>query len=48
MTRVLELPGCPSLTIEEALELENEAGAVVWDAALVLVHYLALKPELGG
>ena len=27
------------LTIEEHTELENEAGAVVWDAALVLLNY---------
>lgn len=28
-----------TLTIDEHTELENEAGAVVWDAALVLLKY---------
>ncbi|KAL0023507.1 hypothetical protein WJX79_004511 [Trebouxia sp. C0005] len=28
-----------TLTVDEHTELENEAGAVVWDAALVLLKY---------
>ncbi len=28
-----------SLIVDEHTELENEAGAVVWDAALVLLNY---------
>lgn len=28
-----------TLTVDEHTELENEAGAVVWDAALVLLNY---------
>ena len=29
-----------TLTVEEHTELEIEAGAVVWDAALVLLNYI--------
>ncbi|DBA98948.1 hypothetical protein WJX77_006801 [Trebouxia sp. C0004] len=35
-----------TLTIEEHTELENEAGAVVWDAALVLLNYFCTDPGL--
>lgn len=41
MYRTIDLAGKQSIQIEEATELENEAGAVVWDAALCLIHYLA-------
>ena len=30
------------LSIWEQTDIENNAGAVVWDAALVLAHYLYL------
>lgn len=36
MVRELELLGGRQLVIGEAHELPDEAGAVVWDAALVL------------
>ena len=29
-----------TLIVDEHTELENEAGAVVWDAALVLLNYI--------
>ena len=35
-----------TLTIEEHTELENEAGAVVWDAALVLLNYFCTGRQL--
>lgn len=38
MSRKLEIGG-RTLTISEATQLENDAGAVVWDSALVLAHY---------
>eukprot|EP00803_Ostreobium_quekettii_P004665 evm.model.scf_3770.1 EVM.evm.TU.scf_3770.1 scf_3770:7001-9027(-) len=31
---------CGHLRIRQRMDLEDEAGAVVWDAALVLAHYL--------
>ena len=37
-----------ALTVYEHTELENEAGAVVWDAALVLLHYFATGEFLKG
>lgn len=39
VSRVLEVNG-RDLVIYEHTEMENEAGAVVWDAALVLLNYL--------
>lgn len=38
--REIELQGGATLHVSEAHELDNEAGAVVWDAALCLAHYL--------
>lgn len=38
--REIEISG-RCLQIEEEWAWDNEAGAVVWDAALVLSHYLA-------
>ncbi|KAL0023506.1 hypothetical protein WJX79_004511 [Trebouxia sp. C0005] len=35
-----------TLTVDEHTELENEAGAVVWDAALVLLKYFCTDPSL--
>ena len=36
-----------TLNITEASDLENEAGAVVWDAALVFVNTLMYMEEHG-
>jgi 2-polyprenyl-3-methyl-5-hydroxy-6-metoxy-1,4-benzoquinol methylase len=48
MIRCIEL-GSGSIHIREATELENEAGAVVWDAALVLIGHLIFgKPCTSG
>lgn len=38
--REIELQGGATLHVSEAHELPDEAGAVVWDAALCLAHYL--------
>lgn len=38
VSRQLDVNG-QALTVYEHTELENEAGAVVWDAALVLLNY---------
>ena len=38
VSRQLDVNG-QTLTVYEHTELENEAGAVVWDAALVLLNY---------
>ncbi|KAL4457701.1 hypothetical protein ABPG75_012566 [Micractinium tetrahymenae] len=43
--RELEIDG-HRLNIEEEWAWDNEAGAVVWDAALVLAYYLSARPEL--
>ncbi|KAL4442975.1 hypothetical protein ABPG77_008466 [Micractinium sp. CCAP 211/92] len=43
--RELEIGG-RCLHIEEEWAWHNEAGAVVWDAALVLSHYIAVHQEL--
>jgi hypothetical protein len=40
MVRELELLGGRQLVIGDAHEVPDEAGAVVWDAALVLAFYL--------
>lgn len=45
MVRAISLGDHLCLHIEEATELDNEAGAVVWDAALVLINYLRLPPN---
>jgi predicted nicotinamide N-methyase len=43
-TREIELENAPggrrTLEIAEASDLENDAGASLWDCALVLAHYL--------
>ncbi|MEW5307564.1 MAG: hypothetical protein WDW36_009952 [Sanguina aurantia] len=44
--RILELP-TRSIRIPEFVGLQDEAGAVVWDAALVLAHYLIRLSEIG-
>lgn len=44
--RVLELP-TRSIRIPEFVGLQDEAGAVIWDAALVLAHYLIHLSEIG-
>lgn len=41
MPRTIQLPNEIELVIAEDLNLEDDAAAVVWDAALVLVNYLA-------
>ena len=38
--REVELDDDRVIRVEELWELENDAGAVVWDAALVLSHFL--------
>ena len=38
--REVEIGEGRSIKVEEQWELENDAGAVVWDAALVLSHFL--------
>ena len=38
--REVELDDDRVVRVEEQWELENDAGAVVWDAALVLSHFL--------
>ena len=43
MVRQIHL-GDQTIVIQEGEELENEAGAVVWDAALVLIHFLVHTP----
>lgn len=39
--RLIELPGCTVRVAEDSSQAD-EAGVVVWDAGLVLVHYLRL------
>eukprot|EP00955_Chlamydomonas_euryale_P115981 366390-Chlamydomonas_euryale.AAC.30 len=38
--REILLPDGREIKVQEQFQLENEAGAVVWDAALVLAHFL--------
>ena len=38
--REVEIDPDRSVRVEEQWELDNDAGAVVWDAALVLSHFL--------
>lgn len=40
LMREIELQGGRTLHVSEAHHLPDEAGAVVWDAALCLTHYL--------
>ena len=53
VSRLVDVNG-RNLQIYEHTEMENEAGAVVWDAALVLLNYickgtsLALLAHLAG
>ena len=44
MVRTLDVRG-QALHIEEGTELENEAGAVLWDAGLVLIGYLCHREQ---
>ena len=46
-TRELDING-QALTVFEHTELENEAGAVVWDAALVLLNYFTTGEFFSG
>lgn len=39
-SRIIELPDGQEVCIAEFVELQDDAGAVVWDAALVLAHFL--------
>jgi hypothetical protein len=41
--RFLELTPQTSIEIEEGTDLENEAGACVWDAAISLIYFLVLN-----
>lgn len=38
--REIEISNDTVIKVEEQWELDNDAGAVVWDAALVLSHFL--------
>lgn len=44
MVRSIDL-GDTILDIVEGSELENEPGAVLWDAGLVLIYFLALHKK---
>ena len=45
VSRLVDING-RNLVIYEHTEMENEAGAVVWDAALVLLNYLCQGTSL--
>lgn len=42
MARTVEVPQgeVEEVAVEEATDMQDESGAVVWDAALVLAHYI--------
>lgn len=46
VSRLVDVKG-RDLVIYEHTELENEAGAVVWDAALVLLNYFCKGTGMG-
>lgn len=46
-SRSISSPFLLSLIIEESKSLENDAGAVLWDAGLVLIKYLARLKSQG-
>ncbi|KAL3135932.1 hypothetical protein ABBQ32_006978 [Trebouxia sp. C0010 RCD-2024] len=45
VSRLVDVNG-QDLVVYEHTEMENEAGAVVWDAALVLLNYFCKDPTL--
>lgn len=45
MVRRLDLGGNTTIVVEEGTYLENEAGAVLWDAGLVLIGHLSCHSE---
>jgi hypothetical protein len=48
MPREIELTDETVLSINEFADLDNDAGAVVWDGALTLIHYLGMCRGLPG
>eukprot|EP00199_Chlamydomonas_sp_CCMP681_P005420 CAMPEP_0119105744 /NCGR_PEP_ID=MMETSP1180-20130426/3629_1 /TAXON_ID=3052 ORGANISM="Chlamydomonas cf sp, Strain CCMP681" /NCGR_SAMPLE_ID=MMETSP1180 /ASSEMBLY_ACC=CAM_ASM_000741 /LENGTH=248 /DNA_ID=CAMNT_0007090883 /DNA_START=39 /DNA_END=785 /DNA_ORIENTATION=- len=47
MPREIELLGCSGLQISDSSDMADDAAAVVWDSALVLLHYLSKRQREG-